>query len=186
MLLYFDRTSMARSLEVRVPYLDHRLVEWAATVPVSMKVKRGVTKRVLKEAGLQLLPSQTVRKPKVGLFRSALDVWLEAVAGRTGRRAPSGGGRRLPRASQSIGGSSSRRRLSTQADGGRGAPRVRDPVARIVALNVRPPSGSGTYLVRSGNDGLPRWRIFRTRLSVRLRRFPSRRKKKLTFRPVPC
>jgi asparagine synthase (glutamine-hydrolysing) len=66
MLLYFERTSMAHSLEVRVPYLDHRLVEWAATAPASMKVQRGVTKRVLKEAGLQLLPSQTVRKPKVG------------------------------------------------------------------------------------------------------------------------
>jgi asparagine synthase (glutamine-hydrolysing) len=91
MLLYFDRTSMAHSLEVRVPYLDHRLVEWAATVPASMKVQRGVTKRVLKEAGLQLLPSQTVRKPKVGFFRSALDVWLEAqLAGPAGERLRAG------------------------------------------------------------------------------------------------
>jgi asparagine synthase (glutamine-hydrolysing) len=78
MLLYFDRASMAHSLEVRVPYLDHRLVEWAATVPPSMKVHRGVSKHVLKQAGLQLLPSQTVRKRKVGFFRSALDVWLDA------------------------------------------------------------------------------------------------------------
>jgi asparagine synthase (glutamine-hydrolysing) len=81
MLLYFDRASMAHSLEVRVPYLDHRLVEWAATVPPSMKVHRGVSKRVLKEAGLQFLPSQTVRKRKVGFFRSALDVWLDAQLG---------------------------------------------------------------------------------------------------------
>jgi asparagine synthase (glutamine-hydrolysing) len=78
MLLYFDRNSMAHSLEVRVPYLDHRLVEWAATVPPSMKVRRGVTKRVLKEVGLKFLPSGTVRKQKVGFFRGALDMWLEA------------------------------------------------------------------------------------------------------------
>jgi asparagine synthase (glutamine-hydrolysing) len=78
MLLYFDRASMAHSLEVRVPYLDHRLVEWAATVPSSMKVHRGVTKRVLKEAGLHVLPSGTVHKPKVGFFRGALDTWLDA------------------------------------------------------------------------------------------------------------
>jgi asparagine synthase (glutamine-hydrolysing) len=87
MLLYFDRASMAHSLEVRVPYLDHRLVEWAATVPPSMKVRRGVTKRVLKQAGMQLLPSQTVQKRKVGFFRSALDVWLDAqLAGPAGER----------------------------------------------------------------------------------------------------
>jgi asparagine synthase (glutamine-hydrolysing) len=78
MLLYFDRASMAHSLEVRVPYLDHRLVEWAATVPSSMKVRRGVSKRVLKAAGMRFLPSRTVRKRKVGFFRSALDIWLDA------------------------------------------------------------------------------------------------------------
>ena len=87
MLLYFDRTSMAHSLEVRVPYLDHRLVEWAATVPPSMKVRRGVSKRVLKAAGVRLLPPQTVNKRKVGFFRSALDVWLNAqLAGPAGER----------------------------------------------------------------------------------------------------
>ena len=78
MLLYFDRASMAHSLEVRVPYLDHRLVEWAATVPPSMKVHRRVTKRVLKQAAASRLPARTVKKAKVGFFRSALDVWLNA------------------------------------------------------------------------------------------------------------
>lgn len=91
MLLYFDRTSMAHSLEVRVPYLDHRLVEWAATVPPSMKVRRGVSKRVLKAAGIRFLPSQTVQKGKVGFFRSALDVWLDAqLAGPAGERLQAG------------------------------------------------------------------------------------------------
>jgi asparagine synthase (glutamine-hydrolysing) len=87
MLLYFDRNSMAHSLEVRVPYVDHRLVEWAATVPPSMKVRRGVTKRVLKEVGLKYLPSGTVKKQKVGFFRSALDTWLGAqLDGTAGER----------------------------------------------------------------------------------------------------
>ena len=40
MLHYFDRTSMAHSLEVRVPFLDHELVEWAADVPSGLKVRR--------------------------------------------------------------------------------------------------------------------------------------------------
>ncbi len=78
MLLYFDKCSMAHSLEVRVPYLDHRLVEWAARVPSSMKVRRGVTKRVLKEAGGRFLPAESVNKSKVGFFRSALMPWLFA------------------------------------------------------------------------------------------------------------
>jgi asparagine synthase (glutamine-hydrolysing) len=78
MLLYFDRTSMAHSLEVRVPFLDHRLVEWAATVPPSVKVQRGVTKRVLRQAGGRLLPDATVSKRKVGFFRHALHTWLLA------------------------------------------------------------------------------------------------------------
>jgi asparagine synthase (glutamine-hydrolysing) len=75
---------MAHSLEVRVPFLDHRLVEWAARVPSAMKVHRGVTKRVLKEAGIRLLPPETVNKRKVGFFRSALEVWLDAQLAGTG------------------------------------------------------------------------------------------------------
>jgi asparagine synthase (glutamine-hydrolysing) len=78
MLLYFDRTSMAHSLEVRVPFLDHRLVEWAATLPASAKIRRSVTKRVLREAGSRLLPARPLEKRKVGFFRQSLDAWLVA------------------------------------------------------------------------------------------------------------
>jgi asparagine synthase (glutamine-hydrolysing) len=91
MLLYFDKTSMANSLEVRVPFLDHRLVEWAARVPSSMKVHRGVTKRVLRQAGLRFLPDATVNKRKVGFFRFALDSWLQAqLDGEAGERLHAG------------------------------------------------------------------------------------------------
>ena len=78
MLLYFDKCSMAHSLEVRVPYLDHRLVEWAATVPSPLKVRRGVTKRVLRAVGGRYLPASTVDKRKVGFLRFALQSWLDA------------------------------------------------------------------------------------------------------------
>jgi asparagine synthase (glutamine-hydrolysing) len=84
MLLYFDRTSMAHSLEVRVPFLDHRLVEWAATVPPEMKVHRGVTKHVLKHVARSALPEATVTKRKVGFFRFAMNAWLLAQLRRGG------------------------------------------------------------------------------------------------------
>lgn len=87
MLLYFDRTSMAHSLEVRVPFLDHRLVEWAATVPSSMKVQRSVGKRVLRAAGARLLPAHVLEKRKVGFFRFAAEGWLRAqLDGEAGTR----------------------------------------------------------------------------------------------------
>jgi asparagine synthase (glutamine-hydrolysing) len=91
MLLYFDRASMAHSLEVRVPFLDHRLVEWAATLPPSMRVRHGVAKRVLREAARRVLPPESLRKKKVGFFRFALQPWLDAQldsGAESGLRAP--------------------------------------------------------------------------------------------------
>ncbi len=78
MLHYFDRTSMAHSLEVRVPFLDHPLVEWAATVPTALKVRRDVTKFVLKEAARSVVPAAAIDKPKIGFFRQAAAGWLQA------------------------------------------------------------------------------------------------------------
>jgi asparagine synthase (glutamine-hydrolysing) len=80
MLHYFDRTSMAHSLEVRVPFLDHELVEWAATVPSELKVRGQRTKHVLKEAASQLLPATIVDKPKIGFFNRSLNMWFERQA----------------------------------------------------------------------------------------------------------
>jgi asparagine synthase (glutamine-hydrolysing) len=81
MLHYFDRTSMAHSLEVRVPFLDHKLVEFCATIPSSLKVRRLSTKHVLKEAARGLLPDRVVDKPKSGFFRGAVGAWFRAQAG---------------------------------------------------------------------------------------------------------
>jgi asparagine synthase (glutamine-hydrolysing) len=78
MLHYFDRASMAHSLEVRVPFLDHELVEWAARLPPRLKVRGLTTKVVLKRAARGLLPDQIIDKRKIGFFRGASDGWLRA------------------------------------------------------------------------------------------------------------
>ncbi|MFN8644366.1 MAG: asparagine synthase-related protein [Candidatus Binatia bacterium] len=51
-----DRASMAHGLEVRVPLLDHRLVEHAARIPAGLKLRDGVSKAVLKQALGERLP----------------------------------------------------------------------------------------------------------------------------------
>jgi asparagine synthase (glutamine-hydrolysing) len=76
MLHYFDRASMAHSLEVRVPFLDHHLVEWAARLPPRFKVRSMETKVVLKRAARGILPDAIIDKPKIGFFNGAADGWL--------------------------------------------------------------------------------------------------------------
>ncbi len=83
MLHYFDRASMAHSLEVRVPFLDHHFVEFAATVPADLKVHRlRNTKHVLKEAARGLVPDRIIDKPKLGFFAGSVDGWMAAQAER--------------------------------------------------------------------------------------------------------
>jgi asparagine synthase (glutamine-hydrolysing) len=62
-----DRMSMAHSLEVRPPFLDHRIVEFAARLPASFKIKGRTTKRVLRELVRQKLPPEILARPKEGL-----------------------------------------------------------------------------------------------------------------------
>jgi asparagine synthase (glutamine-hydrolysing) len=78
MLHYFDRASMAHSLEVRVPFLDHHLVEYCATIPSAHKVRRLDTKHVLKHAVRGLIPDRIIDKPKIGFFHNAVDAWFSA------------------------------------------------------------------------------------------------------------
>ena len=80
MLHYFDRASMAHSLEVRVPFLDHHLVEYCATIPAGMKVRRLDTKHVLKRAARGLIPDSIIDKPKIGFFAASVDRWFGAQA----------------------------------------------------------------------------------------------------------
>lgn len=70
-----DRMSMAASLEMRPPFLDHALVELAFSLPSQMKLRRGRTKWAVKEVALRFLPREIVERRKVG-FRVPLDAWF--------------------------------------------------------------------------------------------------------------
>jgi asparagine synthase (glutamine-hydrolysing) len=80
MLTKVDLMSMAHSLEVRVPLLDHRVVELAFRIPGAEKLRGGVTKRVLKEACEGLLPPGHTRRPKAG-FEIPISRWLRTDLG---------------------------------------------------------------------------------------------------------
>jgi asparagine synthase (glutamine-hydrolysing) len=75
LLLLTDRMSMAVSLECRVPLLDHELVELAARIPESIKVRRGRLKHVMKDALHDVLPSSILRRRKRG-FGTPMGDWL--------------------------------------------------------------------------------------------------------------
>ena len=77
MLHYFDRASMAHSLEVRVPFLDHTLVETCARMPDSVKVRPRQTKHVLRVAAKGIVPDFVLSKPKLG-FLASTGRWLAA------------------------------------------------------------------------------------------------------------
>jgi asparagine synthase (glutamine-hydrolysing) len=74
-LAFVDRLSMAHSVEVRPPFLDYRLMEFSATLPGSMKIKRGRVKHILKEAVRGLIPDEIVDRPKEGFILPVND-WL--------------------------------------------------------------------------------------------------------------
>ena len=69
-----DRVSMANSLEVRVPLLDHTFVEWAARLPPSLKLHKGNGKYVFKRALEPCVPSEILYRPKQG-FAVPLAQW---------------------------------------------------------------------------------------------------------------
>jgi asparagine synthase (glutamine-hydrolysing) len=70
-----DRMSMAASLELRPPFLDHRVAELAFSLPSNVKVRGGKTKWVVKEVARQHLPADVVDRPKSG-FKVPLDAWF--------------------------------------------------------------------------------------------------------------
>jgi asparagine synthase (glutamine-hydrolysing) len=70
-----DRASMAHSLEVREPLMDHKLVEWLATLPSSLKMRGQESKFVLKKAMEPMLPNEVLYRPKMG-FAVPLARWF--------------------------------------------------------------------------------------------------------------
>ena len=66
LLVKADKMTMAASLELRVPFLDHRVVEWAWRVPSSLKVRGGVGKVLLRQAFADVVPAPILDRAKVG------------------------------------------------------------------------------------------------------------------------
>jgi len=75
-----DRTSMAVSLEVRPPLLDHTLVEWGMALPTSLKLHRGQGKHVLRQAMAPFVPASVLHGPKQG-FAAAIGGQFRRQAG---------------------------------------------------------------------------------------------------------
>ena len=72
-----DRMSMAHSIESRVPLLDHEVIEFAASLPSSMKIQGLERKRVLKKAAASILPAEVFARPKRG-FGVPIGTWFRS------------------------------------------------------------------------------------------------------------
>ena len=75
LLMKQDQMSMAASIESRVPFLDHKLVEFTARLPERMKLRGGMTKYVLRKAMAGVLPEAILNRPKMG-FPVPVNRWL--------------------------------------------------------------------------------------------------------------
>ena len=71
-----DRASMAVSLEVRAPFLDPRVAQFAASLPIAYKLRGATTKHILKQAAAPMLPPFVVKRPKKGFGVPVAD-WLK-------------------------------------------------------------------------------------------------------------
>jgi len=79
LLRFEDRNSMAHSIEARVPFLDHRVVEFAFRLSPGMKIKGVETKHVLREAMRGVLPEEIrARKDKLGFRAEPAAAWIIA------------------------------------------------------------------------------------------------------------
>jgi asparagine synthase (glutamine-hydrolysing) len=93
LLMRVDKITMSTSIEARVPFLDHKMVEFSMNIPSRLKTKNGVTKYILKKALRGILPNEIIDRKKIGfagsgknmltpeIFRHARSITLEARHG---------------------------------------------------------------------------------------------------------
>src|ERR671932_803889 len=81
LLMRVDKITMATSVEARVPFLDHRLIEYALALPRSLKVEGASGKHILKRALEEVLPRDLLYRPKRG-FGAPIRGWLRGRATR--------------------------------------------------------------------------------------------------------
>jgi asparagine synthase (glutamine-hydrolysing) len=74
----FDRTGNAGGLEMRLPFYDHHVLEFAATVPNRLKVRRLTGKYLLRHAARGLVPDRVIDRKKIGFLYTSLPAWLRA------------------------------------------------------------------------------------------------------------
>jgi asparagine synthase (glutamine-hydrolysing) len=81
LLMRVDKIGMSTTIEARVPFLDHDLVEFTMDIPMSMKVRNNIAKYLLKKAVTGLIPDEIIHRKKMG-FGAPMAQWLRGEFGR--------------------------------------------------------------------------------------------------------
>ena len=82
MLVKVDRMSMANSLEVRSPFLDHTVVDFAFSLPTSYKIDKGMKKKIVQDTFRKHLPAELYNRPKHGFEIPLLDWFRKELKGK--------------------------------------------------------------------------------------------------------